>query len=224
MIMGGSQYCFDTVSSIKAFQRQADSISRTAADADVPDHSMSFMTSDAQGIVHPHNDPLVIELVIGDFDVARILIDTGSTVDVIFRETLRRMDIPLSRITATPKPLTGFNGDTTMTIGTIQLPVQAAGVTRIVDFSVADHPAIYNVILGTPWLNAMRAVPSPYHLCLKFPTPSGVGTIRGSQRESRVCLLAEHRLRKPVTDRKADDETKKARTDHNDDKRASIAL
>ncbi|KAL0656175.1 hypothetical protein Bca4012_076759 [Brassica carinata] len=49
----------------------------------------------------------------------------------------------------------------------------AREVTKIDDFAVVDNPAIYNVIMGTPWINAMKAVPSTYHLIIKFPTPNG---------------------------------------------------
>ena len=64
-----------------------------------------------------------------------------------------------------------------MTLGTIKLPVRAKGVTKIVDFSVTDQPTVYNIIIGTPWLNQFRAVASTYYLCLKFPTSNGVKTI-----------------------------------------------
>ncbi|CAA7042961.1 unnamed protein product [Microthlaspi erraticum] len=99
-------------------------------------------------------------------DVARVLIDTGSTVNVIYKDTLRRMAIDLNDVVPIPKPLTGFAGDMTMTIRTIKLPVAAAGVMKVVDFSVADAPEIYNIIMGTLWINSMRAVPSTYHLCI----------------------------------------------------------
>ncbi|CAA7028270.1 unnamed protein product [Microthlaspi erraticum] len=58
-------------------------------------------------------------------------------------------------------PLTGFAGDTTITIGTIMLSVCVGQVTTMVNFLVVDEPAIYNIILGGPWLYAMRAIPSP---------------------------------------------------------------
>ena len=72
-------------------------------------------------------------------------------------------------------------------------------VTKIIDFAVVDHPAIYNVIMGTPWLNAMKAVPSTYHLGIKFPTHNGIAAIWGSQTQSRRCFLPEHKLRHITT-------------------------
>ncbi|KAF2543982.1 hypothetical protein F2Q68_00031181 [Brassica cretica] len=64
-----------------------------------------------------------------------------------------------------------------MTLRSIQLLVLAKEVTKIVNFAVVDHPAIYNVIMETPWLNAMKAVPYTYHLGIKFPPQSVVAAI-----------------------------------------------
>ena len=86
-----------------------------------------------------------------------------------------------------------------MTLGSIQLPVMAKEITKIVDFAVVDHPAIYNVIMGTPWLNAMKAVLSTYHFGVKFSTQSGIAAIWGCQKQSRLCFLAEHKLRQITT-------------------------
>ncbi|CAG7870177.1 unnamed protein product [Brassica rapa] len=72
-----------------------------------------------------------------------------------------------------------------MAYGSIRLAVKAGTVTNITEFLVVDRPASYNVIMGTPWLNTMRAIPSTYHLCLKFPTPNGVEVIWGNPRVSQ---------------------------------------
>lgn len=75
------------------------------------------------GLDKPHNDPLVIELLIGDYEVKHILIDTNSLVDLIFKETLNKMEIKDLKIKTVVKPLTGFTSESTMTIGTIKLPL-----------------------------------------------------------------------------------------------------
>ncbi|CAA7034284.1 unnamed protein product [Microthlaspi erraticum] len=46
----------------------------------------------------------------------------------------------------------------------------------------------------------MRAVPSTYHLCVKFPTPGGIKTLWGDQKESRICFMSEHKTDEPSCD------------------------
>ena len=107
------------------------------------------------------------------------------------------MGIDQFEIVKYPSPLLGLSEKTTMAYGSINLAVKAGTVTRVTEFLVVDRPASYNVIMGTPWLNAMRAIPSTYHLCLKFPTPNGVEVIWGNPRVSQVCYTAEQKQKRP---------------------------
>ena len=66
-------------------------------------------------------------------------------------------------------------------------PCQA---TMIVIFFIVDAPSAYNVLLGRPSLNAIKAIPSAYHMVIKFPTSNGVGMVREDQRVARECYLA----------------------------------
>ncbi|KAG7556990.1 Retrotransposon gag domain [Arabidopsis suecica] len=127
-IMAGSPYCPDTVAAIKAYQRRAEAPSNWSRPFDRPNDTVTFEKSETNGLDMPHNDPLVITLAVGDHDVSRVLIDTGSTIDVIFRETLRQMNIDMSQVTLTPRQVLGFSGETLMILRTIQLPVQAGGI------------------------------------------------------------------------------------------------
>ncbi|XP_024009413.1 uncharacterized protein LOC112084497 [Eutrema salsugineum] len=72
MIMGGSQYYQDTVSSIKAYQRRAEAKENWTEPTDIPNTVISFAEEETAGIDRPHNYPLVIELTIRDHDVARV--------------------------------------------------------------------------------------------------------------------------------------------------------
>ena len=53
-----------------------------------------------------------------------------------------------------------------------------------------DAPSAYNILLGRPSLNSIRAIPSAYHMIIKFPTTNGVGMLRGDQRLARECYSA----------------------------------
>ena len=90
-----------------------------------------------------------------NIDVARVLIDIGSSANIVFKNTLERMKIDPSEITENPSPLVVLSEETTMALGSINLTVKAGSIEKIAKFLVVDRPASYNVIMGTPWLNLM---------------------------------------------------------------------
>ena len=90
--------------------------------------------------------------------------------------------------------LRGFSKEKVLPLGSIQLvltlgdpPSQA---TTIVRFLIVDAPSTYNMLLGRSSLNAIKAIPSAYHMVIKFPTINGVGIVRGDQRMAKECYSA----------------------------------
>lgn len=155
------------------------------------DHQITFSPVDSVGVHMPHNDPLLVELGIATCDVAKVLIYTSSSVDLILRNTLDKMGVNLHDMKPLSRSLTGFNGASETTIGMIKIPVYACGVTRTVKLSVMRTSAPYNAILGTPWLHSMNAISSTYHQCVKFPGPGGhIQTLREDQQAAHDLLIA----------------------------------
>ena len=90
--------------------------------------------------------------------------------------------------------LRGFSEEKVLPLGLIQLvltlgdpPCQATTTAR---FLVVDALFAYNMLLGRPFLNAIKAIPSAYHMMIKFPIVSGIGMVRGDQRVARECYSA----------------------------------
>ncbi|GMN20463.1 hypothetical protein TIFTF001_050035 [Ficus carica] len=106
------------------------------------------------------------------------------------------MDLSESEIESSTTVLTGFNGESTAAIGKIKLPVFAAGENNLTTFLVLNCPSAYNIILGRPWIHAMKAVPSTYHQCIRFPMIMGVREIKGKQEVARTCYLHSLKMKK----------------------------
>ncbi|XP_022041899.1 uncharacterized protein LOC110944546 [Helianthus annuus] len=87
------------------------------------DKVITFDSDDWDNIQDPHHDGLVINLYIANHFVRRILVDSGSSVNIIQLETLKRMNIPQMEITSKSTVLVGFSGEAKNTVGEIKLPV-----------------------------------------------------------------------------------------------------
>ena len=135
-------------------------------EVDFQSTSILFDEKETQHLERSHDDALVVTLDVANFEVSRILIDTGSSVDLIFLSTLERMGISRADVVGPPSPLVAFTSESVMSLGTIKPPVLAGKISKIADFVVFDKPAAYNIFFGTPWIYQMKAVPSTYHQCL----------------------------------------------------------
>ena len=163
------------------------------------DTTIIFSYSDLEGCQHPHDDPLVIRATMANKTVHRVLIDNGSSADIIFASSFDKMGIGREKLEPISTHLRGFSGEKVLPLGSIELvftlgepPCQATTTAR---FLIVDAPSAYNMLLGRPSLNAVKAIPSAYHMIIKFPTIHGVGMVRGDQRVARECYTASMKQR-----------------------------
>ncbi|KAL5569081.1 hypothetical protein UlMin_025656 [Ulmus minor] len=156
-----------------------------------------FTEEEASGLWHPHKDAIVVALRIASRKVYKILIDNGSSADILFCSTLNRMDLVGAKFDPIKSALYGFTGDSIHSEGVLNLPVELGTHPcqhiQSVEFVVVDCPSSYNAIIGRPTLNAIRAVTSTYHLLVKFPTVGGIGILKGDQQASRDIYEAANR-------------------------------
>ncbi|GKV29735.1 hypothetical protein SLEP1_g38636 [Rubroshorea leprosula] len=116
-------------------------------------------------VMMPHVDPFVATVHIGNHNVNKVFVDMG----LIY----------------------GFDNQPVPVEGIITLPIYAGSKPRFrmafVTFLVVKMESAFNAILGRAILCELKAVISQPHLCMKFPTPQGVGVLKGNQKMARTC-------------------------------------
>uniref|UniRef100_A0A2N9HJS8 RNA-directed DNA polymerase n=1 Tax=Fagus sylvatica TaxID=28930 RepID=A0A2N9HJS8_FAGSY len=183
-------------SSRKAYARQIHNVLVTQKSNKKPrveDLPITFTEEDACKVFHPHDDALVVTMEIAGYSTRRVLIDNGSSADIVYLTAFQQMKIDKDQLQPIETPLVGFAGTSIHLLGVTSLQITAGTypkqATKKVDFLVVDCPSAYNVIIGRPTLNRLRAVTLTYHLLVRFPTENGIGEMKGDQAMARKCYL-----------------------------------
>ncbi|XP_073059756.1 uncharacterized protein [Primulina eburnea] len=154
---------------------------------------ISFGPENLRGVNLPHNDALVIQARVANYDILRVFMDSGSSVNVIFKYAFEQMDLQGYHLETVETALFGFAGHVIYPEGEIILPLTLGSHdlkrTVMTSFTMVDSPSSYNIILGRPAMNELRAVESTYHQKIIFPVGARVGEVRGDQPSSRKCYV-----------------------------------
>jgi hypothetical protein len=116
----------------------------------------------------------------------------GSSLNIIFTETLRKMDFDFNKMTACDEPFYRVVPDKVADpIGRVCLPV-TFGIkenfrTEYLTFEVADFRSSYHAILGRPMLAKFMAIPHHTYLIMKMPAPNGILSVLGDIMVSYNC-------------------------------------
>ncbi|XP_059635267.1 uncharacterized protein LOC132277423 [Cornus florida] len=139
----------------------------------------------------PHEDPLVVSLTVAECLVRRVLIDPGSSANIMPRVTFDRLEINPKELKFTGNLLLGFDGKRVEPIGTVELMVRAAERNLVESFMVVEiHPS-YNLLMGRGWIYRVQRVPSILHQVMRCISPDGskVIDIHGDQVAVKECYL-----------------------------------
>ena len=113
---------------------------------------IGFLSEDARRLHHPHNDALVVSIRIEDYNMHRVLVDNGSSADILYYLAFQQMGINREQLILTNAPLVGFEGTRVLPLGAITLSVVVGNypqqIAKDVTFLVVDCSSAYNAILG----------------------------------------------------------------------------
>ncbi|XP_038702595.1 uncharacterized protein LOC119999151 [Tripterygium wilfordii] len=100
--------------------------------------AITFTKEDATGVIFPHNDALVISLQIGAATVKRMIVDQGSSAEIMYYSLFQKLGKTHANLIPVPTHLVGLNATPVWPLGRIRLPVTAGPRTVEVDFLVID--------------------------------------------------------------------------------------
>ena len=123
--------------------------------------------------------------------LSKVLMDGGSSLNILYLDTLKAMGIPRGCLRDSPFPFYGIlPGMKAYSVGNIDLPVtfgnKANYRTETLTFEVVDWKGAYHTILGRPAYAKFMAVPNYTYHKLKLPGPNGVITV--------VAKMASHAI------------------------------
>ena len=115
-----------------------------------------------------HNKALHVSIKCMDHIVAKVLIDNGSSLNVMPKSTLEKLPFNASHLKPSSMVVRAFDGTHREVRGEIDLPVQIGPHTCQVTFQIMDINPAYSCLLGCPWIHSVGVVPSTLHQKLKF--------------------------------------------------------
>ena len=126
----------------------------------------------------------MVNPVICQIRLAKVLIDGASALNIIFAKTLEDIGFDMTKLVPSDQAFYGiFPGAGSTPVGKVTLPVTFGTRdnyrTESIIFEVAPFETSYHAILGRPVLAKFMAIPNHTYLLMKMPAPNGVLSIRG---------------------------------------------
>jgi hypothetical protein len=136
--------------------------------------------------------PLVVDPIIGNARLTKVLMDGGSSLNIIYAETLGILGIDLSTIRAGAAPFHGIiPGKRVLPLRQLDLPVCFRTPSNFrketLTFEVVGFRGIYHTVLGRPCYAKFMVVPNYTYLKLKMPGPNEIITVGSTYHHAYEC-------------------------------------
>jgi hypothetical protein len=130
----------------------------------------------------PGKYPLIVDLVISNARLTKVLMDGDNSLNIIYAETLGLLEIDLSTTRVGAVPFHGIiPGKRVLPLGQLDLPVSFGTPSNFrretLTFEVVGFRGTYHVVLGRLCYAKFMVVPNYTYLKLKMPGPNGVITV-----------------------------------------------
>ncbi|XP_050909053.1 uncharacterized protein LOC127122814 [Lathyrus oleraceus] len=152
-------------------------------------NNLSFSNKELPEEGRNHNMALNISINCMNDSLSSVLVDTGSSLNVMPKSTLSRLSFQGAPMKSSGIIVKAFDGSRKIVIGEVNLPMTIRPHTFQITFQVMDIEAVYSCLLGQPWIHEARVITSTLHQKLKFVKNGKLVIVCGEQ-----ALVVSHLL------------------------------
>jgi hypothetical protein len=158
------------------------------------EHPITFTRADQWlNFDHPGKYPLLVDPVIRESRVKKVLVDGGSSINTPSPGRFKALGVPLKELHESDTPFFGIvSTEGEYPLGHIYMPVTFGTPenyrTEFLRFEVANFDCGYNAIIGGPRLANFMAIPHYTYMILKMPGPQGIITVSADFQGAAECF------------------------------------
>ncbi|XP_050890371.1 uncharacterized protein LOC127095771 [Lathyrus oleraceus] len=144
-------------------------------------NTLSFSGEELPEDGQNHNCALHISMKCKDDALARGLVDTRSSLNVMPKRKLAKLSYQGPTMKPSALIVNAFDGSWRTVIGEVDLPILISPHIFPITFQVMDINTAYSCLLGCPWIHAAGAVTSILHPKMKFVMDNQLIIISGEE-------------------------------------------
>ncbi|KAI5390428.1 hypothetical protein KIW84_075664 [Lathyrus oleraceus] len=144
-------------------------------------NNLSFCDKELPEQARNHNLALHISMNCKDDALSNVLVDTGSSLNVLPKSTLSRLPYQGAPMRYSGVIVKAFDGSRKTVIGKVELLMKIGPSDFQINFQVMDIHKAYSCLLGSPWIHEAGAVTSTLHQKLKFIKNGKLVIVRGEK-------------------------------------------